>query len=171
MFHDAVNLIPTQPQLFGDRLLASVFQPRNGQPFHQGGKARVGLGPRQLYHAHPVLTTLTARRCGMQNGAVLTGIQMPPLPLGLMIVESTTGSAFGTGPLAFVFMGQIDVHLALLQLEFHALDSPRRRDAPNTAVQFPILRSKTFPRGGASRPSAGPATAPSALPSSTAVTP
>src|SRR5258707_692052 len=77
----------------------------------------------------PLLPTLTARRCGMQNGAVLTGIQMPPLPLGLMIVESTTGCAFGTGPLQFVFMGQIDVHLALLELQFHTLDSPRSRDA------------------------------------------
>jgi hypothetical protein len=65
----------------------------------------------------------------MQNGAVLTSIQMPPLPLGLMIVEGTTGSALGTGPLQFVFMGQMDVHLALLELQFHALDSPRSRDA------------------------------------------
>jgi hypothetical protein len=46
-----------------------------------------------------------------------------------MIVEGTTGSAFGAGPLQFAFMGQIDVHLALLELEFHALDSPRSRDA------------------------------------------
>jgi len=76
-----------------------------------------------------VLTTLTAWRCGMQNGAVLTGIQMPPLPLGLMIVEGTTGSALGTRPLQLVFMGQIDVHLALLELQFHTLDSPRSRDA------------------------------------------
>jgi hypothetical protein len=46
-----------------------------------------------------------------------------------MIVEGTTGSAFGTGPLQLVFMGQIDVHLALLEFEFHTLDSPRCRDA------------------------------------------
>jgi hypothetical protein len=69
----------------------------------------------------------------MQNSAVLTGIQMPPLPLGLMIevmiVEGTTGSAFGTGALQLVFMGELDVHLALLQLQFHALDSPRSRNA------------------------------------------
>ena len=65
----------------------------------------------------------------MQNGAVLTSIQMPPSPLGLMIVEGTTGPALGTGPLQFVFMGQIDVHLALLQLQFHTPDSPRSRDA------------------------------------------
>jgi hypothetical protein len=65
----------------------------------------------------------------MQNGAVLTGIEMPPLPLGLMIVEGTTGSALATGPLQVVFMGQIDVHLPLGELQFHALDSPRSCDA------------------------------------------
>jgi hypothetical protein len=46
-----------------------------------------------------------------------------------MIVEGTTGSALGAGPLPFVFMGQINVHLALLELQFHAFDSPRSRDA------------------------------------------
>jgi hypothetical protein len=65
----------------------------------------------------------------VQNGAVLTSIHMLPLPLGLMIVEGTTGSAFRTGPLQFVFMGQIDVHFTLFELQFHALDSPRSRDA------------------------------------------
>src|ERR1700758_60026 len=70
---------------------------------------------------------------------------MPPLPLGLMIVEGTTASAFGARPFLFVFMGQVDVHLALFQLQFHALDSPGSGDAQNTAVQFGILHPQIVP--------------------------
>jgi hypothetical protein len=61
--------------------------------------------------------------------AMATSSVHAAIALGLMIVEGTTGPALGTGPLQFVFMGQIDVHLALLELQFHALDSPRSRDA------------------------------------------
>ena len=73
----------------------------------------MGLGPRQLHHPHPMLAALTAWRCGVQNGAVLTGIQMPPLPFRLMIIERTTGSTIGAGPFGFVVMGQVDMHLPL----------------------------------------------------------
>jgi hypothetical protein len=63
-----------------------------------------------------MLAALAAWRCGVQNRAVLTGIQVPPLPLGLMIIEGTTGSTFGTGPFGFVVMAQVDMHLTVLQL-------------------------------------------------------
>ena len=76
----------------------------------------MGLGPGQLHHSHPMFAALTARRCGVQNGAVLTGIQMPPLPFRLMIIERTTGSTIGAGPFGFVVVGQVDMHLTLLQL-------------------------------------------------------
>ena len=48
-----------------------------------------------------MLAALTARWRGMQNGALLTGIQMPPLPLRLMIVEDTARSTFRAGPFQF----------------------------------------------------------------------
>jgi hypothetical protein len=94
-----------------------------------------------------MLAALTAWRCGVQNGAVLTGIQVPPLPLRLMVVQGTAGAAFGARPFLFVVMSQVDVHLALLQLQFHALDSPRIGDPQNTAVQFGILHIQIFPWG------------------------
>jgi hypothetical protein len=52
----------------------------------------------------------------MQNRPVLAGVQMPPLPRLLMIVEGTTDSTFRAGPFPFVVMGQVDMHLTLLQL-------------------------------------------------------
>src|SRR5439155_389793 len=59
-----------------DSLLAGMFQPRNRQSFKERGKAAAGLGPRQFHHAHPVLGALQARRRGMQNSSILTGVQM-----------------------------------------------------------------------------------------------
>src|SRR2546429_3783875 len=76
-----------------------MFQPRNRQSFKERGKAAAGLGPRQFHHAHPVLGALQARRRGMQNSSILTGVQMSPFPLRLMIVERAEGAAFGTSPL------------------------------------------------------------------------
>src|SRR5437879_12205029 len=58
-----------------------MFQPRKRQSFKERGKAAAGLGPRQFHHAHPVLGALQARRRGMQNSSILTGVQMSPFPL------------------------------------------------------------------------------------------
>src|SRR5207253_4902537 len=88
-----------------------MFQPRNRQSFKERGKAAAGLGPRQFHHAHPVLGALQARRRGMQNSSILTGVQMSPFPLRLMIVERAEGAAFGTSPLRLVLMGEVDMHL------------------------------------------------------------
>src|SRR5881398_1982665 len=96
-----------------DSLLAGMFQPRNRQSFKERGKAAAGLGPRQFHHAHPVLGALQARRRGMQNSSILTGVQMSPFPLRLMIVERAEGAAFGTSPLRLVLMGEVDMHLTL----------------------------------------------------------
>src|SRR6516162_708747 len=80
----------------------------------------------------------------MQDGSILTGIQMPPFALGLMIVERTKGTAYGTSPLAVVLMGQVDVHLSLLKFQFHALHLPRSFDTQNASIQFMILHSVIF---------------------------
>ena len=140
-----MNRVPTQPQLFSHRLLAGVFQPLSRQRLKQSSKSAVGLGPRQLHHPHAMLAALAARRLGMHDRLVLTGIQMPPLALRLMIVERTAGSAFGTGPVQFVLVGQIDVDLALLQLELHALHLPGSLDTQDAAIQFAILHTEIFP--------------------------
>src|SRR5437667_10926632 len=108
-----------------DSLLAGMFQPRNRQSFKERGKAAAGLGPRQFHHAHPVLGALQARRRGMQNSSILTGVQMSPCPLRLMIVERADGAAFGTSPLRLVLMGEVDMHLTLWEFQFDSLHLPR----------------------------------------------
>ena len=65
----------------------------------------------------------------MHNGLILTGVQMPPFPLRLVIVERAEGTAFGTSPLRLGLMSEVDMHLTLLQLEFYALHLPRSFNA------------------------------------------
>ena len=66
---------------------------------------------------------------------------MPPFALGLMVVERTKGTAYGTSPLAVVLMGEVDVHLSLLQFQFDSLHLPRSFDTQNASIQFMILHS------------------------------
>ena len=96
--HDAVDLIPAQSQLLTHGLLAGGFQPGNGEGFKQRGKAAGGFGPGQLHHAHAVRGALGARRIGVQDGAVLTSVQVAPLPFGLVVIEFAGRSALGAGP-------------------------------------------------------------------------
>src|ERR1700739_2031160 len=77
----------------------------------------------------------------MRDGSILTGVQMPPFALGLMVVERTEGTAYGTSPLAVVLMGEVDVHLSLWQFQFHSLHLPRSFDTQNASIQFMILHS------------------------------
>jgi hypothetical protein len=112
-----VDLIPAQPQLIPDGLLAGGFQPVNGQGFKQSRKPAGGFGPRQLHHPHAMGGALAARRVGMRDGAVLTSIQAPPLPFGLVVVQWAGCRALGTGPTGEVRMGQIDVYFLGCQLQ------------------------------------------------------
>jgi hypothetical protein len=44
-------------------------------------------------------------------------------------------------PTAVVLMGEVDVHLSLLQFQFHSLHLPRSFDTQNASIQFMILHS------------------------------
>jgi len=52
----------------------------------------------------------------MQDRLVLTGVQMMPVPLWLMIVQPTLRPTLGTWPVHHLTVVQVDVHLALSQL-------------------------------------------------------
>jgi hypothetical protein len=75
----------------------------------------------------------------MQDRLVLTGVQMRPLPLWLMIVKPTPRPTFGTWPVHHLMVVQVDVHLALSQLQFHSFYEPRCFDSENLQVEFTIL--------------------------------
>ena len=71
-----MDLVPTQSQLVGHGLLAGSLQPGYGEGFKQGGKAAGGFGPGQFHHTRAVGGALAAGRVGVQDGAVLTGVQV-----------------------------------------------------------------------------------------------
>src|SRR5439155_609649 len=68
--HDAVDFVPTQPQLLGDSFLAGGFQPGNGEGFKKSREAAGWFSPGQLQHAHAMSRALGARRLGVEDGAV-----------------------------------------------------------------------------------------------------
>jgi hypothetical protein len=75
----------------------------------------------------------------MQDGAVLTSIQVPPLPFRLMVVQWAGCGALGTGPTGEVFMGQIDMYFFGCQLQVHGGHAPGAFDAKDAPVKFSIF--------------------------------
>jgi hypothetical protein len=53
------------------------------------------------------------------------GVQMTPAPSRLMIIERTGSPAFRTRPLRSHAMNQMNIHFALLQIEFDPVHLPR----------------------------------------------
>jgi hypothetical protein len=72
-----------------------------------------------------MLPAFAARRFGMQNGLILTGVQVPPAALRLMVVQLARRPTFRARPVDHVVMSQVEVNLAALQLQFHRVHKPR----------------------------------------------
>jgi len=66
-----------------------------------------------------VLAAFTPRRLGVQNRLILARVQMPPLPLGLMVVQFASRTTFRTFPIDHVMVGETNVDLTDLQFQFH----------------------------------------------------
>ena len=140
--HDAVNFIPAEVQLLGYRFLAGGLEPGNGQGFKQGGEARARFRPGQRHHLHSVLWASRSRRAGVQNGLILAGVQMPPAPFRLMIIQGTGRGTFRAGPALLGGMLQIDMDLARFQFQFDPLHLPRSLNAQNATIEFTILHTR-----------------------------
>src|SRR6516225_6421406 len=102
--------------------------------------------------------------CNRSNGSILTGVQMSPFPLRLMIVEWAEGAAFCTSPLRFVLVDEVDVHLTLLQFEFYPLHLPRSFDTQDASIEFVILHGCDFLMSGAPSRKGRPKSASGTLP-------
>lgn len=89
-----------------------------------------------------MLTAFAARRLGMQDRLVLAGVQMPPAPLWLVIVEFALRSAFRTGPVDHLLVPQVNVNLASLQLQLHRIYKPGSLNSENAPIEFVILHRR-----------------------------
>lgn len=69
---------------------------------------------------------------------------MPPLPLRLMIIEPARLSTLRARPVQAALMPEMDVHLALRQLQFNPFDLPWRSNPKDGGVKFPVLQSTSM---------------------------
>jgi hypothetical protein len=131
---------------FRHRLLAGRLQPADRQSFKQRREAAASLGPRQTNHLHAILRAVCARRLGVQNRAVLTGVKVTPAPLRLMVVQSAKRAAFGARPRLARCVGEVNMHFARLLLQLNRLHPPRTLNAQYRRVQLVILHGEYFAR-------------------------
>jgi hypothetical protein len=64
-----------------------------------------------------MLTAFAAWRLGVQDRLILTGVQVPPSPLGLMIVQLAGRSALRAWPVNHLVVPEVNVDLAGLQFQ------------------------------------------------------
>jgi len=81
------------------------------EPFHEQGEAAVGLRPRHLDLHHSVLRALDPWNTGMDQRVELAGVEMPPLPLGGVVVAGQLTATMRAVPAAA--LGMLDVNVDL----------------------------------------------------------
>jgi len=84
--HDAVDLIAAQAQPLAHRLLAGRRQPVDRQSLKQRREPASRFRPGQLHHPNPILAAFCAGWLGMENGPLFARVQVPPVPLRLVVV-------------------------------------------------------------------------------------
>src|ERR1700691_2519640 len=145
---NGMHLIPTQPQLIADRLLTGRLEPVDGQSFKQRREPAGGLGPSKLYRPSAMFSAVAARRFRMQDRLILTGVQMPPAALRLMVVERARLAALRTRALDSLFVHQMNVNFPIRHLQLNVVHSPGGSNPQNLVIQsvilhLPIMNSPT----------------------------
>ena len=77
-----------------------------------------------------------AARRRVQDGLMLTSIQVSPLPLRLMVVQVARRPALWAGLIDHAMVCQAHVNLSHRQLQFHLLHVPRSLDFKNAPMKF-----------------------------------
>jgi hypothetical protein len=83
----------------------------------------------------------------MDQRVELAGVEMPPLPLGGMVVASQLTATLRAVPATAFWVLDVDVDLGRLDIEPHVRDLPRGGQAENLLVEIrvehaPCLRGK-----------------------------
>jgi hypothetical protein len=81
----------------------------------------------------------------MQDRPVLASVQMPPLPLWLMVVLWARFPTLWARPLLNLVVFKMNVNLALSELQFHLFNEPGSPDPQNLCVQLSVLHGPHFP--------------------------
>ena len=105
----APHRVPPQLQLARDRAHGCFPQPVDRQPLEQQGELRARARPRDRTLHHAVGRAVDAGYARVQPSLELAGVEMPPLPLP-MVVDRARGLALGAGRRRALGAGQPDVH-------------------------------------------------------------
>jgi len=136
---NGMHLIPTQLELIGDGFLTGCPEPIDGQPFKQRREPAGGLGPRKLHCPSAMFRAVAARRFRMQDRLILTGVQMPPTALWLMVVERARLAALRTAPRHTGLMDQMNVNLPIGHLQLNTVHTPRGLNPQDLGIKFVVL--------------------------------
>jgi hypothetical protein len=79
------------------------------EPLHEEREAAVRLRPRHLDLHHSVLRALDPWDTGMDERVELAGVEMPPLPLGGVVVAGQFAATMRAVPAAAIPMLDVDV--------------------------------------------------------------
>lgn len=129
--HDCINRIPAQAQALRYSADRRFLQPVNHYRLKQRCEATARFRPRHCHRDNTVLAALHPGHLSHQQRFQLTGIQMPPAPLSL-IVPRTFLPAFRACELAAVLDHHFD--FVFRQRYLHTSDLPRLLDAQYLAV-------------------------------------
>ena len=126
--------------------LAGLAQPRDDEGLKQRGEAAAGLGPGQPDAARAVPLTVAAGRLSVQDWAVLTGVEVAPAALGLVVVEGAIDAAFGAGPAGLLLMLEEDADLAGRPFELDLRNAPLfpGRCGPSAGPHLPTSRRNRY---------------------------
>ena len=80
----------------------------------------------------------------MQDRPILAGIQVPPRPLRVVVIQCTLRLTFRARPRRLRLVPQRHVDLSLFQPQLHLLHSPRNRNSQNLLVQLIVLHGAPF---------------------------
>jgi len=116
--HDSVDGVPAQSQLSAHGAGRSLLQPVNDQGLEQGCVTAARLGPGHRDETDAMLGAVDAGNLRAQNGPVLTGIQMAPLPRAF-VVAGRRLATMGARQLGAGLQVHMDHHFPFLRVQLN----------------------------------------------------
>jgi len=133
--HDAVHLVPAQPQKLRRRRDVRLLQPVDHQRLEQRCEPGARLGPGDLDLLDAVLIAVAAGHVSDEDGRELAGVQVAP-PAGQRIVAAAGLPAFRALKGRMFATLQEHLHLLALAVKFYLHHLPRLLNSKDLRVQL-----------------------------------
>ena len=134
--HHVPRLVPTEPQYRRRLLDVGRSEHVDGQYFKQVSKPASCFRPRQPRLPYTMHRTIHSRRACVQVRQKLATVQVPPHPLGMMVVHRQFLPAFRATKPASLRMLHMHIDPLLAHVQFHSLHRPGTAQPQQTLVQL-----------------------------------